>query len=90
MASRRVHVARDAHEVVERTAVLDGVAGVLDGQHVLDAAVAVAGLRVEARGVDGGCGLDLRSGNAGDLLGGLRVELGRTLSPSDDASEGNA
>ena len=76
VAARRVPVARDAHERVEGTRVLDGIASVLYGEHVADAAVAVAGRRIETRGISLGCKLDLVGRNAGDLLGDLGREFG--------------
>ena len=76
VAARGVQVAGDAHEVVEHAAGLDAVAEVLDGQHVLDAAVAVAAFGVEARAVGRGRSLDLLGGDAGDLGGHLGGVLG--------------
>lgn len=48
----------------------------LDRQHVLDAAVAVAGGRVDARAVGRGRRLDLGGGDAGDLGRHLGLVLG--------------
>ncbi len=72
LTARNVHIARDAHDQIARTLVLQRVAGVLGSQHVLDAAVAVAGGGVHARGVgDGGLlqGLRVHAGDLRRLLG---------------------
>ena len=75
VARRRVEVAGDAHKCVEDAVVLDGVAGVLGREHVLQAAVAVARGGVDGRGPRQGGVADVIGGNAADLSCDLRREL---------------
>ena len=72
MTCGNVPVARQADVGVHGAAHGDGVAAVLDGQLILHAAVAVAGGRVDARGVDLRSALDgfgRHAGDLGDLFG---------------------
>ena len=82
VATGGVPVARDAHQRVERAGILDSVATVLDGEHVADAAVAVTGLRTQARGVGHRRFLNLLGGNmrddrrlVGSVLGAAGLEV---------------
>ena len=71
IARRRIPVAGNADQRVERTRVLNGIAAVLDGEHVTDTAIAVTGRRVDASRIG------LRS--LFDLIGGNMRYGGRFL-----------
>ena len=84
VAAGGVEVARQANDGVDGARALHRVAGVLDGKHVLDAAVAVARLGMERGGVGRG-GLDDEVGvdarDLGDGVGVVVVHVGAEVIP---------
>ena len=76
IAAGGVEVPRDPHDEIADTAVLDRVARMLDGQHVLDAAVAISGRWIDRRRIGDGRLAQSISRNAGDLLHFLGREIG--------------
>ena len=78
-AAGDVHVARDAADEVHGAVGLQGVGGVLQGEHVLDTAVAVTGGGVHAGGVGRGCLDDVLGRDLADLCDSLGVEGGHVV-----------